>query len=106
MTPTPSARSKAKPRRRPPQKAVEPPLIAPAPEVSVRPTGRLPSLPEPPHTHLICRACARILEVPMEFDQQQTLEELVRRTPAGWTVDTITVSMTGACPRCREGPRV
>ena len=77
-----------------------------AAEISLPASGRLPSLPEAPHTHLICRACARILEVPMEFDQQQTLEELVRRTPAGWTIDTITVSMTGACPRCREGPRV
>lgn len=64
------------------------------------------ALPEPPHTHLVCRACARILEVPMAFDQQQALEELLLQTPAGWTVDTITVSMTGACPRCRQGPSV
>ena len=42
----------------------------------------------------------------MEFDQKQALEEMLLRAPSGWTVDTITVSMTGACPRCRMGPSV
>ncbi len=72
----------------------------------VRPTPHLAMLPEAPRTNLVCRACARILHIPMEFDQQQALEELLLRTPVGWAVDTITVSMTGACPRCREGPSV
>lgn len=40
----------------------------------------------------------------MEFDDQQTLESLLLRAPAGWVVDSITVSMTGACARCRQGP--
>jgi Fe2+ or Zn2+ uptake regulation protein len=65
---------------------------------------RLASLPEPPHTHLVCRGCARILELPMEFDDQQTLETLLLRAPPGWMVDSITVSITGACARCRQGP--
>ena len=97
------------------RKSVKPPrsprtFDAPAPSAPPPPTPvftgshRLAALPEPPHTHLVCRACARILEVPMEFDQQQSLEMLLLRAPAGWMVDTITVSMTGACPRCRQGP--
>lgn len=65
---------------------------------------RVASLPEPPHAHLVCRSCARILELPMEFDDQQTLESLLLRAPAGWVIDSITVSVTGACARCRQGP--
>lgn len=67
-------------------------------------TPRVAALPEPPHTHLVCRSCARILELPMEFDDQQTLESLLLRAPAGWVIDSITVSVTGACARCRQGP--
>ncbi|HTT35272.1 MAG TPA: hypothetical protein VMH78_05325 [Thermoplasmata archaeon] len=75
----------------------------PRPVVALRPTARLAALPEPPHTHLVCRACARIVEVPMAFDEQQTLEALLLKAPAGWSLDSITVSLTGACPRCRAG---
>ncbi len=103
----PAPRTRRRAARKPPAaKASAAPEVPIRPTPVVRATPRTLALPEPPHTHLVCRACARILEVPMEFDQQQALEELLLRAPAGWTVDTITVSMTGACARCRQGPSV
>ncbi|MCI4335763.1 MAG: hypothetical protein L3K17_00995 [Thermoplasmata archaeon] len=107
----PARRASARrPRRRAPTgrpKAAVAPPAAPVLRIVVPSaigSPRLASLPEPPHTHLVCRSCARILELPMEFDDQQTLENLLLRAPAGWVVDSITVSLTGACARCRQGP--
>jgi len=98
----PARRTRPRKPARPP--AARSPTIRVAPVRIARPSSRIAALPEPPHTHLVCRVCARIIELPMEFDQQQTLESLLLRAPGGWMVDSITVSMTGGCPRCREGP--
>ncbi|HYK93264.1 MAG TPA: hypothetical protein VEY07_04385 [Thermoplasmata archaeon] len=104
--PAAKKRSPRKRARGPPDPRAEPAPPPPTPPPTPVLTGghRLAALPEPPHTHLVCRACARIVEVPMEFDQQQSLEGLLLRAPSGWMIDSITVSMTGACPRCRQGP--
>ncbi len=58
---------------------------------------------EPPHGHVICRACGRIADLPLtELDRHQ-LDQLSDRRPAGWSVDGITFSLTGACPKCLQG---
>jgi Fe2+ or Zn2+ uptake regulation protein len=66
----------------------------PGPEVRLR---------EPPHAHAVCRQCGRITEVPIApFDVEQ-LKALATEGPTGWEFEGISLSMTGLCPRCREG---
>jgi hypothetical protein len=43
----------------------------------------------------------------MDLDpaQRELLVALAAEPPEGWRVDGIAFSLTGACARCREGPR-
>jgi len=60
-------------------------------------------LRETPHAHAVCRQCGRIAEVPLaDFDVAQ-LTALAGGTSSDWSVDGISLSMTGLCPRCRQG---
>ena len=61
-------------------------------------------LGEPPHSHIVCKVCGRIADVPLDTQDALTLERMARRRPDGWSVDLVAFSLTGACARCREGP--
>jgi len=74
------------------------PLLRPRIEV-VRPL-----LAERPHAHIVCRSCGRIASVPLETEEELRLESIARAAPEGWSVDLVAFSLTGACPRCRQGP--
>lgn len=99
-------RPKARPvNRRPvrphpdPAHGKEIPLIAP------RRTASEPiDLNEDPHAHVVCRVCGRIAGLPLQPTDLWMLTEVAERRPEGWSVDGITYTLTGACPRCREGP--
>lgn len=78
---------------------------APAPVVP----GSVPSgvalakpLPETPHGHLICHRCGRIAELELTELDRHFLTELSDRRPKDWSIDGVTFSLTGACPRCRR----
>ncbi len=60
-------------------------------------------LAEPPRSHIVCRVCGRIASVPLETEALLELERLSRQRPDGWNVDQISLSLTGACARCRQG---
>ncbi|MGA8275185.1 MAG: hypothetical protein WB789_08965 [Thermoplasmata archaeon] len=62
-------------------------------------------LGEPPHSHIVCRNCGRIASVDLEDAERELLVALASRHPEGWSVDGISFSLTGACARCRGGPR-
>ncbi|HZY69451.1 MAG TPA: hypothetical protein VFF67_00530 [Thermoplasmata archaeon] len=66
----------------------------------MRPLPRI----EPPHIHAVCRSCGRILEVDPMPDDLPALLAFTERRPDGWSVDAMTISFTGACARCRQGP--
>lgn len=70
---------------------------APPPAVSV------PSGPGPAHTHIVCRRCARISHLALTLEDLASLTSLVERRPRGWSVDGISYSLTGVCPRCAAG---
>jgi|HubBroStandDraft_1064217.scaffolds.fasta_scaffold606021_2 hypothetical protein len=60
-------------------------------------------LREVPHAHAVCRQCGRITEVALApFDIAQ-LTALASGSPEEWSVDGISLSLTGLCPRCRSG---
>ena len=73
----------------------------PAPPVPVVRVGLL----EPPHSHIVCRSCGRIARLELQDAERQLLVALAAQHPAGWSVDGIAFSLTGACGRCREGLR-
>jgi Fe2+ or Zn2+ uptake regulation protein len=62
-------------------------------------------LAEPPHAHIVCRQCGRISSVDLANEERELLVALAARHPDEWSVDGISFSLTGACPRCRRGPR-
>lgn len=51
--------------------------------------------PQPPHSHFICRRCARIFDMPLP----DTLQEL---TSPGFMVDSVDLYYKGLCPQCRR----
>ncbi len=59
---------------------------------------------EDPHSHIVCRVCGRIQRIDLTELDRHLLTELAMRHPDGWSVDGISLSLTGACQRCREGP--
>ena len=63
------------------------------------------SLPETPHGHLICHRCGRIAELELTELDRHLLTELSGRRPKEWDIDGVTFSITGSCPRCRNGGR-
>ncbi|MGI0072160.1 MAG: hypothetical protein ACRECT_08885 [Thermoplasmata archaeon] len=62
-------------------------------------------LGEAPHAHIVCRNCGRIQPIELTELDRHLLTELAAHHPDGWSVDGIAYSATGACQRCREGPR-
>jgi Fe2+ or Zn2+ uptake regulation protein len=62
-------------------------------------------LAEPPHAHIVCRHCGRISAVDLASEERELLVALASRHPDDWSVDGIAFSLTGACARCRAGPR-
>ncbi len=65
-----------------------------------------PRLREEPHAHAVCRNCGRIAGVALTQLDLFELELLADRRPTGWSVEGVTFSLTGLCPRCgRSGPR-
>lgn len=60
-------------------------------------------LREPPHAHAVCRQCGRIAEVAVPpFDAEQLTSFAAAGAPQ-WAVEGISLSVTGYCPRCRQG---
>ncbi len=94
-----SPRRSRRPGRAPPRAA--------AVRVEVSPPGgtsrRTVELLEDPHAHIVCRVCGRIQRLTLNELDAHLLTELAAQHPAGWTVDGISFSLTGACRRCREG---
>ena len=90
---------RARPRTR--ARPVEPLFEMPEPLPRVIRVGLL----EPPHSHIVCRSCGRISRLELQDAERQLLVALAAQHPAGWSVDGIAFSLTGACGRCREGPR-
>ncbi len=69
--------------------------LAPRPRIALR---------EPPHAHAVCRQCGRISEVEVgAFDGEQWTSFAAAGTP-DWSIEGISLSVTGYCPRCRHGP--
>ncbi|MFZ0700183.1 MAG: hypothetical protein WAN74_08390 [Thermoplasmata archaeon] len=60
--------------------------------------------PGPAHTHIVCRQCGRISHLTLTPEDLELLAALVERRPRDWTVDGISYSLTGICPRCAAGP--
>jgi len=94
---TPARRARPRLRARP----VEPLFEMPESLPRVIRVGLL----EPPHSHIVCRSCGRISRLELQDAERQLLVALAAQHPAGWSVDGIAFSLTGACGRCREGPR-
>ncbi len=94
-------------RRRPTSRARRPREVRPPARVEptpVPPVVRV-GLLEPPHSHIVCRTCGRISRLELQDAERQLLLALAAQHPAGWSVDGIAFSLTGACGRCREGSR-
>lgn len=88
----PKARRTSRPHRRPAMPVAPP---APRPRIALR---------EPPHAHAVCRQCGRISEVEVgAFDGEQWTSFAAAGTP-DWSIEGISLSITGYCPRCRLGP--
>jgi Fe2+ or Zn2+ uptake regulation protein len=61
------------------------------------------ALVEPPHAHAVCRQCGRILEVPLGALDIAQLTSLAGAAAEEWSVERISLSLNGLCPRCRHG---
>jgi hypothetical protein len=101
-------REASKSRRRTGRPA-RPRVVAPKPTLPIVP-GSLPEGEpvelrgtEPPHAHAVCRSCGRISDVTLGPEDVRHLNALALRGPRGWSVEGVTVSLTGACRQCREG---
>jgi Fe2+ or Zn2+ uptake regulation protein len=67
--------------------------------------GYVPSyVPPLPTAHAICRICGRIVRVSLPQEEVPALQAFIDRRPDGWTVEGMSFSFTGVCPRCRVGP--
>lgn len=61
-----------------------------------------------PHTHLVCTACGRILDIAPDDRRLATLRvELPRATRSyqGWTLNAVRFELRGLCPACRPRDR-
>jgi hypothetical protein len=81
-------------------RTVRPPTSPPPPE---RLVPRHVDLRETPHAHAVCRQCGRITEVALAAFDIAQLTSLASGSPEAWSVDGISLSLTGLCPRCRQG---
>ncbi|NNN16763.1 MAG: hypothetical protein HKL79_00120 [Thermoplasmata archaeon] len=61
------------------------------------------AVPGPAHTHIVCRRCGRISHLTLTPEDLGNLATLAERRPRGWSVDGISYSLTGVCPRCATG---
>lgn len=60
-------------------------------------------LRERPHAHAVCRQCGRIAQVEVPpFDAEQWISFAAAGVP-DWAIEGISLSVTGYCPRCRQG---
>lgn len=67
------------------------------------PVAFAPRLREPPHAHIVCRRCGRILRRALPDSDLALLSALADAAlPDGWSVEGIAFSMTGHCPACRR----
>ncbi|HEV8049961.1 MAG TPA: hypothetical protein VGP88_05160 [Thermoplasmata archaeon] len=77
-----------------------------------RPTATPAALPtgpaarhieSPPTGHEVCRSCGRIVRLELSEGDAANLVAFADRRPDGWSADGVTLTVTGLCPRCREG---
>jgi hypothetical protein len=92
---------RALPKKRP-HRAAAPPRVPGT--RSDPPDAPRPLLAERPHAHIVCRGCGRIAPLNLDLDEELRLEAIARASPDGWSVDLVAFSLTGTCPRCRQGP--
>lgn len=59
---------------------------------------------DPPHLMEVCRGCGRIAPLSLAPEEMVVLDRFSARAPAGWSVDGISLTLTGTCRKCREGP--
>lgn len=86
---------------RSPRPVRRPARVAPTP---IEPELWVPSyIPSIPTAHAICRLCGRITRVAIPHSDLATLEAFVDRRPDGWSVEGMSFSFTGICPKCRAG---
>jgi Fe2+ or Zn2+ uptake regulation protein len=52
----------------------------------------------------VCRGCGRIASLALSPEEMVLLDRFSARSPAGWSVDGISLTLTGTCRKCREGP--
>ena len=57
--------------------------------------------PTSPHHHLVCDACGRTVDVPLE-DLQQAIERVT--APHGFVADAAHFAIVGRCSACAAGP--
>lgn len=55
--------------------------------------------PQQPHSHFICRRCARIFDMPLPCSLQKT-------TSPGFMVDSVEIYYKGICPDCMRIPNI
>jgi hypothetical protein len=72
------------------------------PAPAVVPT-RLVGVDSPPTGHAVCRGCGRIVRLDLSEGDAPNLVAFADRRPEGWTADAVSLTVTGTCPRCREG---
>ena len=55
------------------------------------------------HGHLICKHCARVIDLPEEVSAGETQQQLKQRveTVSGWEVEAPSLNLYGLCPSCR-----
>ncbi|MCI4369743.1 MAG: hypothetical protein L3J81_00260 [Thermoplasmata archaeon] len=88
------------PRHRRSRAARRPPRpVAPAPAARSGATG----IEAPPTGHAVCRGCGRIVRLALSDGDGPNLLAFADRRPEGWSADAVSLTVTGTCPRCREG---
>lgn len=102
VAPAPRKRAASRGGTRPERRTIA--EVAPVVEGSVPAEATLPPPePEPPHAHAVCRVCGRIAQVSVPPPTRRALDIIAEHRPRGWTMEAMTISLTGACQRCREG---
>jgi len=51
----------------------------------------------------VCRSCGRIVRLELSEGDSANLVAFADRRPDGWSADGVSLTVTGVCPRCREG---
>ncbi|HXQ94942.1 MAG TPA: hypothetical protein VN864_07260 [Thermoplasmata archaeon] len=81
----------------------------PAVRRSQSPLASTPASPAPLHIespptgHEVCRSCGRIVRLELSEGDSANLVAFADRRPDGWSADGVSLTVTGVCPRCREG---